>query len=78
MITYFTIEDDPKKRTSSKTKDMLTHGRWENPLIKGASYTAGVCFTLFIARLLLYLFLSGFDRCSKFVEFMSSFNLLGS
>lgn len=59
---------------------------WQNPLIKGVSYTAGVCFTLFVARLLLYGFLMLFSwgcieasgGCISFVKFMSDFSLLGS
>ena len=86
MANPYPIDDNPDDREKYKKKwlyKLLTHGNkdgiWQNPLIKGASYTAGVCFTLFVARMLLYLILS-LASCSwlDFTKFMSSFNLLGS
>ena len=72
----------PEPKKEGWLHKLLTHGShesiWQNPFIKGGSYTIGVCLALFLSRLLLYGVLSIFDRCIKFVEFMSSFNLLGS
>lgn len=96
MGNSYPIPDNPGKRKDykeSRWHKILTDHQvsiWQNPLVKGISYTAGVCFTLFVARLLLYVLLVFFswncswgciedsDGCISFVEFMSDFSLLGS